>query len=90
MAPDRLRFDFAAAEPLSAEDLAAIETAINLQVAADLEVVTYQTGLDEARAAGAMALFGEKYGARVRVVERVRHVECGDKIERIRADLRVP
>jgi len=69
VAPDRLRFDFASSEPLCAEDLSLIETRINAQIVADFPVETYQTSLAEAKAQGAMALFGEKYGETVRVVQ---------------------
>ncbi len=69
VAPDRLRFDFAATEGLTDEDLSAIEVAINEQVVADLPVEDYETSLDQARSEGAMALFGEKYGETVRVVQ---------------------
>ncbi len=66
--PERLRFDFSWAQALLPEQLEAIETLVNQNVRADYEVSTAQMSLEEARAAGAMALFGEKYGEVVRVV----------------------
>ena len=68
VAPDRLRFDFSHGKPLSPEDLHAIESAINARVLADLPVETRVTSFAEAQESGAMALFGEKYGDRVRQV----------------------
>jgi alanyl-tRNA synthetase len=68
VAPERLRFDFTHFQPVSADDLAEIEARVNAEIRANLlketEITTYQ----EALAAGAMALFGEKYGDRVRMV----------------------
>jgi alanyl-tRNA synthetase len=68
VAPDRLRFDYTAPKVPSAEDLARVESLVNEQILAALPVSTSEMSLDEARAIGAMALFGEKYGERVRVV----------------------
>ena len=64
-----LRLDFTHSEALSAETKSEIEEVSNLAVRADYEVVTREMALDEAKALGAMALFGEKYGDRVRVVD---------------------
>jgi alanyl-tRNA synthetase len=72
VAPDRLRFDFSHGKGLTPEDLHAIESAINERILADIPVATEVTSLKEAQAKGAMALFGEKYG------ERVRQVTIGD------------
>jgi len=66
--PERLRFDFSWPSPLSPEQIEAIETLVNQEVRANYEVSAAVMGLEEARALGAMALFGEKYGERVRVV----------------------
>jgi alanyl-tRNA synthetase len=66
--PDRLRFDFSHHKPVSASELEAIEDLVYGQILANDSVDTAVQGLEEARAAGAMALFGEKYGDRVRVV----------------------
>ncbi len=68
VAPDRLRFDFVHYGPLSRDELAAIERRVNEQVYVNTTVATEEKATDEAMAAGAMALFGEKYGDRVRVV----------------------
>ena len=66
--PDHLRFDFTHFEALSGEQLRAIEDLVNAQIFAAKPVVTAVMGVDEAKAAGAVALFGEKYGDVVRVV----------------------
>jgi len=66
--PERLRFDFSWAQPLLPEQLEAVETLVNQNVRANFEVSAKQMKLEEARAEGAMALFGEKYGDVVRVV----------------------
>jgi alanyl-tRNA synthetase len=68
VAPDRLRFDFTHGKALTPEDLHAIESAIHDRILADLPVETQVTSLAEAQEKGAMALFGEKYGDRVRQV----------------------
>ena len=68
VAPDRLRFDFSHPVPLSSEDLAAVEAEVNAEVRGNEEVVTRLMSPDEAIEAGAMALFGEKYGDEVRVL----------------------
>jgi alanyl-tRNA synthetase len=68
VAPDRLRFDFTHDAGLSAEERAEIESTVNEQVFLNNPVVTEERTTDEAVKAGAMALFGEKYGDRVRVV----------------------
>ncbi len=68
VAPDRLRFDFTHFGPLSAAELRRVEELVNARVLAGLAVETFETSLEEARRMGAMALFGEKYGERVRVV----------------------
>ncbi|HNW78286.1 MAG TPA: alanine--tRNA ligase, partial [Candidatus Competibacteraceae bacterium] len=64
----RLRFDFAHFEPLSAEQLDQVERLVNAQIRANAAVETTVMAPEEAIAAGAMALFGEKYGDRVRVL----------------------
>jgi alanyl-tRNA synthetase len=68
VAPDRLRFDFSHFAPLGERALEDIESIVNRQVLADAAVETGEMELDEALESGAMALFGEKYGDRVRVV----------------------
>lgn len=67
--PDRLRFDFSNPGPLSKEELRSVEDSVNQAVISDLEVSTAETSLEEAKKRGAMALFGEKYGELVRLVE---------------------
>jgi len=66
--PDRLRFDFAHNKALSLEEIRAVEDAVNRQIRGNAPVTTTLMGQDEAIKAGAMALFGEKYGDEVRVV----------------------
>ena len=68
VAPDRLRFDFSHPIALSGADLAAVEAEVNAEVRGNEEVVTRLMSPDEAIEAGAMALFGEKYGDEVRVL----------------------
>ncbi|MDC4233246.1 alanine--tRNA ligase [Actinomyces sp. B33] len=66
--PSRLRFDFTHGQALASSQLSDIEALVNEKLAEDLAVTTEIMSLDEARASGAIALFGEKYGSRVRVV----------------------
>ena len=65
---ERLRFDFAHGQPVSAEEQRAIAELVNAQIRANTPVTTRHMSMDEAMAAGAMALFGEKYGDEVRVL----------------------
>ncbi len=67
--PDKLRFDFTHGAPLTDDELREIEDAVNREIVADEPVRALTTTLDEARSLGAMALFGEKYGDVVRMVE---------------------
>ena len=67
--PDKLRFDFTHGAPLAAEDVAWVEDRVNEWILANQPVRALTTTLDEARGLGAMALFGEKYGDVVRMVE---------------------
>jgi alanyl-tRNA synthetase len=67
--PDRLRFDFTHSAPLTSDEREAIEQQVNRAVFENHRVSTFETTLDEARKLGAMALFGEKYGDVVRVVD---------------------
>ncbi|MDG2532989.1 alanine--tRNA ligase [Sphingomonas sp. HITSZ_GF] len=68
VAPDRLRFDFSHPSALSAEEMADIEADVNAQIRHNGAVETRLMTPDDAIAAGAMALFGEKYGDEVRVL----------------------
>ena len=68
VAPDRLRFDFAHSHRVTPDEMAEIERRVNQQVFTNLAVQTDVRPTAEAVAEGAMALFGEKYGDRVRVV----------------------
>lgn len=67
--PDRLRFDFTHFTGVSGAELTRIEEIVNSQILSNLPVETVVTSLEEARNAGAAALFGEKYGDRVRMVK---------------------
>ncbi|HET8679671.1 MAG TPA: alanine--tRNA ligase [bacterium] len=69
VAPDRLRFDFTHLAPLTAEERAAVERRVNEIILADRPVRASVMPLERAQRLGAMALFGEKYGEQVRVVE---------------------
>jgi alanyl-tRNA synthetase len=85
VAADRLRFDYSHPKPLTGEDIAAIEAEVNAEIRANEQVLTRLMAPEDAVAAGAMALFGEKYGDEVRVLsmgrssgERTYSVElCG-------------
>ncbi len=69
VAPDRLRFDFSHFQPVTAEQLDRIEQLVNQQIRRNPEAEVHQMGMQEALDYGAMALFGEKYGDRVRVLK---------------------
>jgi alanyl-tRNA synthetase len=69
VAPDRLRFDFSHYEPVSRAQLAEIEALVNAQVRANASAETKVVPYEEAVAGGALALFGEKYEDRVRVLK---------------------
>jgi alanyl-tRNA synthetase len=68
VAPDRLRFDFSHPKPMTAEEIERVEDIANEFVLQNSPVTTRLMALDDARASGARALFGEKYGDEVRVV----------------------
>ena len=68
VAPDRLRFDFAHFKPVTREELAQVEAMVNAQIRRNAHAQIQEMGYDEAIGTGAMALFGEKYGDRVRVL----------------------
>ena len=67
--PDSLRFDFTHFNAMTAEEIQKVEDIVNAKVMECLPVNTDVMGVDEAKASGAMALFGEKYGDTVRVVK---------------------
>jgi alanyl-tRNA synthetase len=69
VSPDRLRFDFTHFEAVTAEQLAKLERLVNAKIMEDHPVRAYETSLDAAREMGVTALFGEKYGEIVRVLE---------------------
>ncbi|MDH5833936.1 alanine--tRNA ligase [Luteimonas kalidii] len=78
VAPDRLRFDFSHFQPVTEGELGEIERRVNHEVRANHPVSIREMGMQEAMDAGAIALFGEKYGERVRVVAMGDSVElCG-------------
>ena len=66
--PDRLRFDFAHFQAMTAEEIAQTEALVNKEIQAGLAVHTDVMDIEEAKKSGAMALFGEKYDQKVRVV----------------------
>jgi alanyl-tRNA synthetase len=68
VAPDRLRFDFSHPKPMSAQEIERVEDIANDIVLQNARVTTRLMALEDARASGARALFGEKYGDEVRVV----------------------
>ncbi|MEZ5656209.1 MAG: alanine--tRNA ligase [Sphingobium sp.] len=81
VAEERLRFDFSHPEALSAEQIAQVEADVNAQVRANDEVMTRLMTPDDAIEAGAMALFGEKYGDEVRVLSMGRHEGANYSVE---------
>ena len=66
--PDRLRFDFSHFAPMSAEELSQVEEIVNNKILEGIDVNIREMPIDEAKALGATALFGEKYGKIVRVI----------------------
>ena len=81
VAPDRLRFDFSHPKALTSEDIAAVEEEVNRHIRENDDVTTRLMTPDEAIAAGAMALFGEKYGDEVRVLSMGQHEEASYSVE---------
>ena len=67
--PEHTRFDFSHNQPMTAEQIQAVEARVNAQIRDNVETVIREMSYDDAIRAGAMALFGEKYGDVVRVVE---------------------
>lgn len=68
VAPDRLRFDFTHFEAMTSDEIARVEGLVNAEIFASEPIVTRIMALEDAKATGAIALFGEKYGEVVRVV----------------------
>ncbi len=66
---EHLRFDFTHFSPMTPEEIAEVEEIVNREIQEGLDVVTKEMSLEEAKKTGAMALFGEKYGEVVRVVQ---------------------
>lgn len=66
---ERLRFDFTHFSAMTDEEIAKVEAIVNEQIAKNLQVVTEEMSVEDAKKTGAMALFGEKYGDKVRVVQ---------------------
>jgi alanyl-tRNA synthetase len=81
VAADRLRFDFSQPTALTAEDIAAIEAEVNAEIRANEPVTTRLMSPDDAIEAGAMALFGEKYGEEVRVLSMGRATDKHYSVE---------
>ncbi|MEO6199022.1 MAG: alanine--tRNA ligase, partial [Sphingomicrobium sp.] len=81
VAEDRFRFDFSHPQALSAEDIAAVEADVNAQIRGNEPVTTRLMTPDDAIAAGAMALFGEKYGDEVRVLSMGRGGDADYSVE---------
>ncbi|MDB5725784.1 MAG: alanine--tRNA ligase [Novosphingobium sp.] len=77
VAADRLRFDFSQPTALTPEEIAAVEAEVNAEIRHNEQVTTRLMSPDEAIEAGAMALFGEKYGDEVRVLAMGRTGEAG-------------
>jgi len=69
VAPDRLRFDFSHFQPIRHDELRRIENLVNTEIRRNAEAEVHNMGYQEALEFGAMALFGEKYGERVRVLK---------------------
>ena len=65
--PERLRFDFSFERKVTPEELKEVERLVNEAIAADAVITCEEMTVDEARAAGAIGLFGDKYGERVKV-----------------------
>jgi alanyl-tRNA synthetase len=81
VAPDRFRFDFSHPKALTGEDIAAVEEEVNRHIRENDSVTTRLMSPDEAIEAGAMALFGEKYGDEVRVLSMGRGSDSSYSVE---------
>ncbi len=67
--PDKARFDFSHTQPMTAEEIAKVEAIVNAEILANVATQSHQMSFDDAVKHGAMALFGEKYGDEVRVMD---------------------
>ncbi len=76
--PSRLRFDFSHLKAMTAEEIVAVENQVNAEILGNAEVTTRLMSPDEAMDAGALALFGEKYGDEVRVLSMGSHRDDGN------------
>ncbi|MFZ5893776.1 MAG: alanine--tRNA ligase [Myxococcota bacterium] len=86
--PDRLRFDFAHAHPLTPEEIARIETLVNERTLANHPIRTEVLNMEQARARGAMMIFEEKYGDVVRLLSMAESLElCGGTHARATGDI---
>ena len=81
VAPDYFRFDFSHPNALTRDEIEAVESEVNAQIRSNEPVTTRLMTPDEAIAAGAMALFGEKYGDEVRVLSMGRHTDADYSVE---------
>jgi len=81
VAPDRFRFDFSHPRPMTPEDVAAVEAEVNAHIRGNEAVVTRLMSPDDAITAGALALFGEKYGEEVRVLSLGRGADAPWSVE---------
>jgi len=81
VAPDKLRFDISHNKPISSEEIEVIEKEINNKIRENIEVSTDIMKIDEAQKMGALALFGEKYSDRVRVVKMAKDESSQYSIE---------
>ncbi|MGC4089668.1 MAG: DHHA1 domain-containing protein [Polyangiaceae bacterium] len=86
--PDRLRFDFAHSQPLSADEIARIETLVNERTLGNHPIRTEVLSMEQARARGAMMIFEEKYGDTVRLLSMAESLElCGGTHARATGDI---
>jgi alanyl-tRNA synthetase len=86
--PDRFRFDFAHAHPLTPEEIARIETLVNERTLANHPIRTEVLSIEQARARGAMMIFEEKYGDVVRLLSMAESLElCGGTHARATGDI---
>ncbi|MEP0729447.1 MAG: alanine--tRNA ligase-related protein, partial [Parasphingorhabdus sp.] len=81
VAPDRLRFDFSHVSALTEPEVQAVEADVNAQIRGNSPVVTRLMSPDDAVAAGALALFGEKYGDEVRVLSMGQEADMDYSVE---------